>query len=161
MVGVILFLIEQSSMKSDLQTQHTLTLVQTLTRDALALLAEDLRKQIRKQMKSLVEDAKSPSTTYVVSKIYDTGIEDAAIPEIIYYEGFKNIDNIESRILKGKSNFKDPEKLYRDQYNLALNLLVNLWLTNLKKSDAQIQKIPKRGIYLRDSTGELYLHQEE
>jgi len=147
-------------MKSDLQTQESLRLVKTLVRDAFALLPEGLRKQIRRQMNSLVEDAKSLSPAYIVSKIYDAGIEDTAIPQVIYYEGFKSIDNIESRIVEGKSHFIDPEKRYRDQYNLAVNLLVNLWLTNLKKSGAQIQKIPKEGIYLRDSRGELYIYQK-
>jgi len=138
-------------MQGKFQANDMTNLIQILVKDALALLP----KKIREKMREYSKDTKSISD--IVRRIYKTDkIKDLSIPEVIYYEGFKNIQNIENIVREESSKLTNSEKLYRDQYNISLNLLVNLWLTNLKKSMNRIRKIPKEGIYLRDSTGELY-----
>lgn len=142
-------------MQGKFQANDMTDLIQILVKDALALLP----KKIREKMREYSKDTKSISD--IVRGIYKTDkIKDLSIPEVIYYEGFKNIQNIENIVREESSKLTNSEKLYRDQYNISLNLLVNLWLTNLKKSMDRIRKIPKEGIYLRDSTGELYFHEE-
>jgi hypothetical protein len=142
-------------MQGKFQAKDVTNLIQILVEDAFALLPKNVLEQVREYSK----DTKSIS--YIVRRIYKTDeIKDLAIPEVIYYEGFKNIENIENIVREESSKLTNSERLYRDQYNISLNLLVNLWLTNLKKSMNRIRKIPKEGIYLRDSTGELYFHEE-
>jgi hypothetical protein len=42
---------------------------------------------------------------------------------------------------------------------LALNLILNLWLTNFTKAGEKISA-PKEGVYLRDSDERLYCYEE-
>ncbi len=147
-------------MKSNAQTQDTPSLAQTLLRDALTLLPEDLRSQFQARIGSLSGNDERPSLAFILGKIYGADIEGVPVPVVVYYEGFRSIESVETRIKEGKREITNPEQLYRDQYNLALNLLVNLWLTDLRKDNSQVQTIPKEGVYLRDSSGELYFYQE-
>ena len=142
-------------MQGKFQVNDMTNLIEVLVKDAIALLP----KKIRKEMREYSKDIKSISD--IVIRIYKTDrIKDLAIPEVIYYGGFNNIENIENVVREESSKLNKSQKIYRDQYNISLTLVVNLWLTNLKKSGAKIWKTPREGIYLRDSTGELYFHEE-
>jgi hypothetical protein len=82
--------------------------------------------------------------------------EEIKIPEAIYYKGFIPLKDIEEQISEGKEQLRKSEVLYRDQYNLALNLVVNIWIETLRSSGRAIKNRPKEGVYIRNSDNNLY-----
>ena len=161
---------------------ESVSLVYSLVNDAVDLLPANLRQKILEadNLDPIMEGASSfePSirlksysvdpnnfgvqAAYILRGIYgERDFKKKIIPQTLYFNGFSkiDIDNIEDRIKKDKSQLVKTETLYRDQYNLALNLLVNIWLNDFKKSGETISKIPKEGVYLRDSNGNLYFYE--
>jgi hypothetical protein len=157
-----------------------ISFVYNLINDALDLLPDDLEKIILKDQKvdvllegALAFDPQQSSlkhslepinfgaqASYIVLHIYGGIPVNAAIPQAIYYNGFDSSENFSGRIVEGKKDLARSSHLDRDKYNLALNLLTDIWLVNLKKSGQKITDLPKEGVYLRDANEELYLYEE-
>lgn len=157
-----------------------ISFVYNLINDGLDLLPDDLEKMILKDqgIDALMEGALTfdPQETslkyslapinfgaqasYVVLNIYDGIPKNAVIPRAIYYDGFEGGENFSGQIIEGKKALARSIHLHRDKYNLALNLLTDIWLTNFKKSGQEVTDLPKEGVYLRDANEELYLYEE-
>ena len=82
------------------------------------------------------------------------------IPEAIYYNGFNRDDNFSGRIIEGGKQVEKSSRPDRDRYNLALNILTDLWLVDFEKSGQKITDPPREGVYLRDAHEDLYLVEE-
>lgn len=157
-----------------------ISFVYNLINDALDLLPDDLEKMILKDqgVEALMEGALTfdpqesslkyslapinfgAQASYVVLNIYDGVPVNVVIPRAIYYDGFDGGEIFSSRIIEGKKALARSSHLHRDKYNLALNLLTDIWLANFKKSGQEVTDLPKEGVYLRDANEELYLYEE-
>jgi hypothetical protein len=165
-----------NDMKIEKPNEYLTSLILALIDDAVDLLPDEYRDSIIKDgnidaivegsinydpsqslNKSLDSSNLGGEAAYIARKIYsEDPKEEILIPQSIYYEGFSPVKDLEQSIEKGKNNLKKAEVLYRDQYNLALNLLVNLWIENIKYSKKILKKMPKEGVYLRDEENDLY-----
>ncbi len=153
-------------------------LISRLIIDALYLLPVSIKRLIKKNKKAIIEDAvtyyrekKFPKhypesqdlggqASYTLMKVYGKKPTKITIPRAIYYDGFEEGWDFNNKLVKGKKQLNTSRNLSRDTYNLALNLLVNLWLSNLRKSRKKISPLPKEGVYLRDANKRLYLYEE-
>jgi hypothetical protein len=171
---------ENHSLQNFRYNYDFISFVYHLINDALDLFPDDLEKIILKDQKvdvllegALTFDPQEPSlkyllepmnfgaqASYVVLHIYGGAPVNAVIPQAIYYNGFDGSENFSGRIAEGKKGLAKSSHLDRDKYNLALNLLTDIWLVSLKKSGQKITGLPKQGVYLRDGNEELYLYEE-
>lgn len=168
----------ESSMK--VHSDEFVSLIYSLINDAVDQLPEDLQNKIAKDgnLDPIMEGVNSfdpfakpinhsvnpnnfgAQACYILKEIYgESNLKDVVIPQAIYFEGFSDMDDIEKEIKNKMSNLLKSQPFYRGQYNLALNLIVNVWLNDFKKSGEIISKIPKEGVYLRDSNGNLYFYE--
>ena len=100
---------------------------------------------------------------YVVEQVY--GMEDltgAIVPRTVYFRGIQKVslDDIEKTVRKENSGMTNKETIYRDKYNLALSLVVSLWVRDFEGSGYRLTSPPKEGVYPRDKNGDLYLYAE-
>lgn len=153
-------------------------LVSCLIIDAFYLLPASIRRLIKKNKKTIIEDAvtyyqekkfpkHSPGSkdlgaqaSYTLMQVYGKKTAHKTKPQSIYYDGFEEDFDFNNKLVKGKKDLNNSKNLSRDIYNLAINLLVNLWLQNLRQSGKTISSTPKEGVYLRDAKEKLYLHEE-
>jgi len=166
-------------MKSTRYNDEFVSLVYSLVNDALDILPDDLEKLILKEEDlnlimegavtyegggeinfSLTPNHFGVQASYVVLNIFGSPPSNVTIPQSIYYEGYDSDDNFPKRIRRGVEHIQNSENKSRDMYNLALNLLVDMWITNFKKGGYKIGNLPKEGVYLRNSNEKLYCYEE-
>ncbi len=143
-------------MKIELLAKNVTELKEWLVKDALSVLPNGWRESIQKKLE--IDQPES-----IIKGIYEE-TEKIAIPEIIYYNGFEGIEDINGAIEKGKKGFGHYENRFKDRYNLAINVLINVWITRLKSSNIQDSNIriplPKEGLYSRDLKGTLHYQEQ-
>ena len=162
----------------DFRTNYDfISFVYNLINDAMDLLPADLEKLVLQDRKvdrllagalsfdpldKSLKFSREPSNlgaqaSYIVFQIYGGVPVNAVIPQAVYYNGFDRSINFSDRIIEGKKQIEKSSRLDRDRYNLALNVLTDLWLMDLEKSGRKITDLPKEGVYLRDANEDLYL----
>lgn len=110
---------------------------------------------------SIEPDNMGIQAAYVVEKVFGKiPPKNIKIPQTVYYEGFKGSDNLEDRIRETMSKISSSKNIFRDKYNLALSIMTDLLINDFIYSGEKIGKLPKEGVYLRDSKGNLYLYEE-
>ncbi len=143
-------------MKIELLAKTDTELKEWLMKDALSLLPDGLRERIQKEPEIVQPES-------IIEKIYNE-TEKIAIPELVYYNGFEDIKDVNDAIEQGKRRFGHYENRFKDRYNLAINVLINVWLTHLKNSNIQHSNVkislPKEGLYSRDLKGTLHYQEQ-
>ncbi len=165
----------------DFRTNYDfISFVYNLINDAIDLLPTDLEKRVLQGRKvdslltgALAFDPQQKSlrfslepsnlgaqASYVVFQIYSGAPVNAVIPQAVYYNGFDRGENFSGRIIEGRRQIERSSRPERDRYNLALNILTDLWLVDFEKSGQKITDPPREGVYLRDAHEDLYLVEE-
>jgi len=165
----------------DFRTNYDfISFVYNLINDALDLLPADLEKVVLRGRKvdsllagALAFDPRQKSlrfspepsncgaqASYVVFQVYGGVPVNALIPQAVYYSGFDRGENFSGRIIDGGRQIEKSSRPDRDRYNLALNVLTDLWLVDFEKSGQKITDPPREGVYLRDAHDDLYLAEE-
>jgi len=165
----------------DFRTNYDfISFVYNLINDALDLLPADLGKLVLQGRKvdfllagALAFDPQQKSlrfslepsnlgtqASYVVFQVYGGVPANAVIPQVVYYNGFGGEENFSGRIIEGRGQIEKSPHPERDRYNLALNVLTDLWLVDIEKSGQKIKDPPREGVYLRDAHEDLYLVEE-
>ena len=165
----------------DFRTNYDfISFVYNLINDAIDLLPADLEKLVLQGRKvdsllagALAFDPQQKSlrfslepsnlgaqASYVVFQIYGGAPVNAVIPQAVYYNGFDRGENFSGRIIEGRRQIEKSSRPDRDRYNLALNVLTDLWLVDFEKSGQKITDLPREGVYLRDAHEDLYLVEE-
>ena len=165
----------------DFRTNYDfISFVYNLINDALDLLPVDLEKRVlqggkadpllagalafdpqQKSLKFSLEPSNlGAQASYVVFQIYGGAPVNAVIPQAVYYNGFDRGEDFSGRIIEGRRRIEKSSRPDRDRYNLALNILTDLWLLDFEKSGQKITDPPREGVYLRDAHEELYLVEE-
>jgi hypothetical protein len=83
--------------------------------------------------------------------------QDLQIPALVYYEA-ANDPNVIQRLKETKNKLADENKDDKSYYNAAINVLLDLWLENLRQS-GQAVSVPAEGVYIRDDENHLYLYE--
>jgi hypothetical protein len=83
--------------------------------------------------------------------------KDLQIPSVVYYEGV-NEPNVTQRLKETKDKLADTNEVDKDYYNAAINILLDLWLEDLRQS-GQTAMMPTEGVYIRDNENHLYLYE--
>lgn len=97
---------------------------------------------------------------YIIIKIYGKPpLENIQIPQTVYYDGFNAVDNLEKKISESMPVILKSEYGYRDKYNLALNLMLNMWIDYFIMAGYEMKNMPVEGVYVRDSYNKLYLYE--
>jgi hypothetical protein len=97
----------------------------------------------------------------VINKIWGGNPPDNfKVPQVVYYDGFKGIENIDEKIRARLKEISGSKNELRDKYSLALNLITDIWINNFIFAGENIVGIRKKGVYIRDSNENLYLYEE-
>jgi hypothetical protein len=83
--------------------------------------------------------------------------QDLQIPALVYYDA-ANDPNVVQRLKETKNKLADKNKADKSYYNAAINILLDLWLEDLRQS-GQAVSVPAEGVYLRDKENHLYLYE--
>lgn len=99
---------------------------------------------------------------YIVLLVYGNEIKNITIPQSIYYTQEDSDKNINMRIKNGLYLIKkNPvSNSQRDLYNLALNIIIDLWIMDFSKKGFHAER-PNDGVYLRDSQNNLYPYKDD
>jgi hypothetical protein len=167
--------------REDFRTNYDfISFFYNLINDAIDLLPDDLEKLVLQGRKgdsllagalafdpqhkslrvSLEASNLGAQASYVVLQIYGGAPVNAVIPQAVYYNGFDRGENFSERIIEGRRQIERSSHPDRDRYNLALNVLTDLWLVDLEQSGQKITDPPIEGVYLRDAHEDLYLVEE-
>jgi hypothetical protein len=110
----------------------------------------------------------------VIRKIYNRRLPaEMNIPASIYYEKYNesndpnktkdsntpNKPNVLQRLDTIHSQLTQWTKKDKEYYNAAVNMLLDLWIEDLRKSGYELNS-PDEGIYLRDDEDSLYLYEK-
>jgi hypothetical protein len=95
---------------------------------------------------------------YVTILVFGVNARNAAIPQSIYYDAIGPRGDVNKRIDDGLKQLAKSDSVSRDRYNLALNLVVDLWFKDFNEQGLMMSA-PTKGVYLRDSNNNLYLYE--
>lgn len=154
------------------------SLVSGLVKDAFALLPVALYRKLPDTEKKRITSValakfgrgeipdQSPlpylvrQASLIVSRIYGNTQKAALIPQTIYYEHPEGVFDLEKSLAHAIHELRESNNIERDRYNLALNLLVNGFLSYVSSLGLKASPAPKEGLYLRDFSNSLYCHEE-
>ena len=92
----------------------------------------------------------------VVLAVYGKQPSDVEIPENILYEGAGVAGDFQARLKRGLHKLHKSDDRQRDQYNIAFNLVVDLWLKAFAEHKLLVT-FPSRGSCRRDTEKNLRL----
>jgi hypothetical protein len=172
----------EETMKSSQLDEQMISLIQSLVNDAIELMPDSLKKKAftESAFDSIMEgginfdrktfslqfsddqDNLGAQASYVALRTLEISGQKPSVitvPQTIFYEPFDEKLNPEKWFLAVKEDLKKSQNLNRDTYNLALRLIVGLWLMDFKKAGSKVDKKPREGVYLRNSDNRLYFYQ--